>query len=100
MTQRWLDLLEAVGRAYEEGRSPFSHDFLVQHQVTAAECIDLEKTLSIMVFGYLSAPGWIRNAFLAGGALYSNGDKKLSKAVWHHLRLQEILKKLQAGGAP
>jgi hypothetical protein len=43
---RKTDLLKAAAEALDDMRDPFSTDFLVEHGVTADECMDLSEWLA------------------------------------------------------
>ena len=49
MSDRMKHLLQEASRAYEEDRDPFSHEWLVEHQVTGDECYDLSKAISVAI---------------------------------------------------
>lgn len=41
------DLLNATAAELEDGYSPLRHEFLVEHQVTSSECLDLAEQIAI-----------------------------------------------------
>ena len=84
LTERFCSLLAAAADALEDGRDPFSLDFLGEHEITATEYIDLSTTMSIILNGYLSAPNWIQKGILICGAIFSNGDIRVAKDMWPH----------------
>jgi len=50
MTSKRLDfLLEQAAEAFDECRDPFSTDWLVEHKVTADECIGLSRAISAAI---------------------------------------------------
>ena len=42
-------LLEKAGEAFSDGRSPFDHSFLVEHNVTLTEAYDLSKSIAASI---------------------------------------------------
>lgn len=57
------DLLNEAAEAFEDGRSPFSTEWLREHDVTSTECIDLSDRIANVLQGYLAAPQVVKEAF-------------------------------------
>lgn len=64
---RMTDLLTAAAEALEDARDPFHHEFLVEHNVTSTECLDLSDLLAagarLIVLG-------LENPKIAAGAVH------------------------------
>ena len=46
---RMWDLLREASKAFEDSRSPFEADWLVEHDVKADECFQLSQTISAAI---------------------------------------------------
>ncbi|KKL92355.1 hypothetical protein LCGC14_1885570 [marine sediment metagenome] len=44
--ERFASLLQAASEAYDDGRDPFSNEWLVEHNVTSDECIQLSGLIA------------------------------------------------------
>lgn len=53
MPPRMRQLLALAAKAFREGTDPFNHTFLVENQVTATECVELEYCLAAIIDWYL-----------------------------------------------
>lgn len=73
MMTRSHDLLEAAARAFGDGRDPFSTDFLVDHNVTADECMALSNQLEVLILGFLHATPATQNIISLIGATVAEG---------------------------
>lgn len=75
---RHADLLDAVADELEEGKSPLNHTFLVEHDVTADECMDLADSLALSARLLVWA---MRNPRKAVVAAQGAGDFLLMDAI-------------------
>ena len=66
---RMDELVLAVAADLSDGRVPLSHEFLVEHQVTADECIDLTNKLGNILAGYVKAPSQAKALIMVTGVL-------------------------------
>lgn len=57
------ELLRAAAGAFADGRSPFSTEWLSEHDVSLNECIDLGDRIAQVLNGYLNSPDVVRKAF-------------------------------------
>ena len=44
--ERIASLLKAAAAAYDDGRDPFSHEWLLEHNVTSDECVQLSGLIA------------------------------------------------------
>lgn len=49
-------LLHRAATAFDKSVDPFSLDWLIDHGITADECISLSESIAAILFGYLAAP--------------------------------------------
>lgn len=49
-------LLQAAADALADCRDPFNEGFLIEHNVTLTECMDLSRKIAIILTGYLESP--------------------------------------------
>lgn len=78
----WHKLQLAAAECFENGYSPFNHDFLTEHDVTATECMELSSQISTLLNAYAMSPGWIQTLIFAAGVLVELGRGAVEN-VWN-----------------
>jgi len=61
MNDRMRELLGVAAKHFKDCSNPFSTEVLVEHNVTADECIDLSQTVASTIQFYLRTPEQIRD---------------------------------------
>lgn len=64
---RMMELLLAAQRAFRDQMSPFTHDWLSEHQVTSDECYDLSDIIASILMGYLAADSTAKTTWTLRG---------------------------------
>lgn len=57
-------VLRAMSSAIAEGRDPFCHDFLEEHDISFDDLGSLTATIAAAIWAYTGAPQWIQTATL------------------------------------
>lgn len=68
-TKRLDELVSKVAFDFTDGRTPMSHEFLVENEVTADECLDLMMRVGNILDGYLKTPLQLRLLIQVTGVL-------------------------------
>lgn len=74
---RQRDLLEATADAIDEGRDPFSAEWLSEHGLTLDESMSVGGAISVILRGYLSAPDEIQQEVLMRGSAATAGTQQI-----------------------
>ena len=61
-------LLRHAAAAFRDARSPFAREFLIEHGVTADECMDLSESVGMCIELVLALPREQRNAAMIAWA--------------------------------
>lgn len=85
------DLAKLAAEALADGRDPFDHAFLVEHNVKADECLDLSDRIASAILAFEAMTPTEQAIALAKSALPS-GMAELFEA---QVRLHETRKKLE-----
>jgi hypothetical protein len=70
---RQEELIKAAAEAFGDGRDPFAHEWLVEHKVTADECLDLSLMIGTILHGYLASPKPVKRSLALRGAATAAG---------------------------
>lgn len=57
-------LLREAAKAFDQLIDPFSHAWLMEHEVSADECTALSDGIAAILFGYLVADQEVRDAIM------------------------------------
>ena len=76
--QEFFKILEAAAAALIDARDPFSTEFLLEHDVSADNCMALSNMLGMLIEGYIKSPKWAQLAMLTVGAL----PKDMASIIW------------------
>ena len=92
-------LLLKAATAMANGADPFSHDFLVENNVTLDECMSLSERIAIICKGWLGCGKDDQIKILALGAIYGEEGIDLDQFRKHFESSQKMnstLKKLKS----
>jgi len=65
MNERMRELLEVAAKHFKDASDPFTTEVLVEHNVTADECIDLSQAIAGAIRFYVQTPKRIRTLMSA-----------------------------------
>ena len=100
MRQRTKELLTAAAGAFAETRSPFENAWLVEHEVTLDECVNLSDEIARAIRIYVNAPDDVRlrNSF-RDTMVESGVHAEVVEHAMDGLRMKQIVSKLKRDGA-
>lgn len=88
-------LLLDAAKALEKGGDPFSHDWLVENEVTLDECMSLSERMAIILKGFLGSDKDEQLNLLAVGAVY--GEEGIDIGMFKSsIKLAAATRKLKA----
>ena len=70
---RQEELLKAAAEAFDDGRDPFVHEWLLEHNVTSDECMALSSVIGTILHGYLASPKQVKHSLALRGAATAAG---------------------------
>ena len=95
---RQEQLIKAAAEAFGDGRDPFVHEWLLEHEVTADECMDLSSVIGTILHGYLASPKQVKHLVVLRGAVTSAGmPKDVVESVVASQELRTLTKRLKEG---
>lgn len=95
--KRSKELLRKMAEALQDGRDPFTQEWLSEHEVTLDECFNLSDVVALLIKGYLASSKEDQHKILILGA--ASGIDGLDPKVFRsHLELVHARKKLQKLG--
>jgi hypothetical protein len=85
VSSRHADLLEALADGLERGEAPLNETFLIEHEVTSTECLDLADSLEmgarLLVWAARHPKQAVVAASGAGDALFMDAFVRLMSRV-------------------
>ncbi len=91
---RVRELLLKAAEAMEDGRDPFSGDFLSANNVTLDECYTLSEQLATITRGWLAMPEDEQIEHVAIGALHKEAPE-IIPSFRNQLKMKRTLKELK-----
>ena len=70
---RQEQLIKAAAEAFDDGRDPFVHEWLLEHNVTSDECMALSSVIGTILHGYLASPKPVKHSLALRGAAIAAG---------------------------
>ncbi|KKL03736.1 hypothetical protein LCGC14_2623110 [marine sediment metagenome] len=97
---RQEQLIKAAAVAFDNGCSPFVHEWLLEHEVTADECMELSSVIGTILQGYLVSPKEVKLSLGFRGAVAAAGmPSEVIEAAVASLEMKAVLKRLKEARA-
>jgi hypothetical protein len=55
ISKRMANLLEKAARCFDDGKSPFRHEWLCDNEVTFTECVQLSELIGAVLRGFVKS---------------------------------------------
>ena len=93
---RQEQLIKAAAIAFDNGSDPFVHEWLLEHEVTADECMALSSVIGTVLQGYLVSPKEVKLSLGFRGALAAAGTpSEVIEAAVESLEMRALQKRLK-----
>ncbi len=93
---RQEQLIKAAAIAFDNGSDPFVHEWLLEHEVTADECMDLSSVIGTILQGYLVSPEEVKLSLGFRGAAAASGmPLDVVEAAVASLEMRALTKRLK-----
>ncbi len=93
---RQEELIKAAAEAFDDGRDPFAHEWLVEHNVTSDECMALSSVIGTILHGYLASPKPVKHSLaLRGAAIAAGMPSDIVESAVSSLELKALTERLK-----